>query len=398
MFSTYKEIWKIVQSNINFLQIIAFSVSAFIGVFVILLAVYCFIDFKSISPQESGIFKEEFVVISKKVSTLNSVMNRPAAFNDREIKNIRSQDFFTDIAQFTSSRFHIHMYTDNESMPLRTDLFFETVPDKYINQDPSVWVWEKGQNHIPIIIPENFISLYNFGFAPSQGLPQLSKDLIRKITFNIRITGKGKQEIYRAQIVDFSQRINTVLVPENFLKWANGEFGTGEHPNPSRLIVESKNIADSQIFEYISLNNFQINDNSLVNSKLSFYLKLTISIVASIGLIITILAILLLLFSFYLILEKNKTTLKNIWYLGFTHQAILLPYNIISFISLIIIISGALIMAHVTNSYILKFLQDFVPIDTIPIYIPIVISIGLYIGIIGFNYISLRRTLQNIIS
>ncbi|MFO7868427.1 MAG: hypothetical protein R6U95_03910 [Bacteroidales bacterium] len=393
MFSTYKEIWKIIKNSINFTQIIAFSVSAFIGVFVIILALFCYIDFASINTKESGIFKDDFIIISKKVSSFNSLMQKPSAFTNRELTNIHSQDFFSDIAEFTSSRFHIHMYTQNEAMPLQTDLFFESVPDTYINQPHSVWKWEKGQESIPIIIPENFISLYNFGFAPSQGLPQLSQEVISNITFNVRVSGNNKEQVFKARIVDFSKRINTVLVPKEFISWANKTFGSQNKTNPSRLIVASKNISDARIFEYIAQQNFQINDNSLINSKLSFYLKLTISIVASIGIIITILAIWLLLFSFHLIIEKNKTRLQNIWYLGYTFKSILLPYNLISIVANSIIIFLAFISSYITNTYILAFARDFIDIGTIPIYIPIGVSILLCFIIIGFNYVSLRKTL-----
>ena len=67
--------------------------------------------------------------------------------------------------------------------------------------------------------PENYLSLYNFGFAQSQGLPVLSKGLIDKFTFGLRLSGNGKEATFSSRIVGFSAKINSILVPEDFLSW-----------------------------------------------------------------------------------------------------------------------------------------------------------------------------------
>ncbi|MCK9561367.1 MAG: hypothetical protein M0R02_01465 [Bacteroidales bacterium] len=398
MFSIYKEVWKIIKHSIRFWQMLAFSISAFIGLTIILFALFCYVDFKEISFHDSAIFKDEFIVISKKVSTIHTITQKTSQFTSKEMKDIAAQEFFTEVASFQSSRFHIQLYTQNKHMPLQTDLFFESVPDMYINQDSQTWTWKESDTFIPIIVPRNFLALYNFGFAPSQGLPQLSEDVISKITFNVRISGNNMRKEFTARIVNFSDKINTVLVPETFLQWANQTYGYEDEGNPSRVILGTKNSADSRIFEYIAQNKYQINDDTIQNSKLSFYLKVTTTIVATIGFVIAVLAMYLLLFSFYLIIEKKREKIQIIWHLGYSFSAIMLPYNVISIVANGIICIAAFVAAYIANNYVIHFVQQFLPVSQVPITVPLIACISLYCIIILVNFISIKRVLYSAIS
>ena len=70
-----------------------------------------------------------------------------------------------------------------------------------------------------IIIPRNYLNLYNFGFAQSRSLPQLSEGVMGMVNLDIRITGVGRTENFKGKIVGFSNRLNTILVPETFMTW-----------------------------------------------------------------------------------------------------------------------------------------------------------------------------------
>jgi len=240
------------------------------------------------------------------------------------------------------------------------------------------------------------LSLYNYGYAPSQGLPQLSEALFRNIPLKIRISGNGFFHIYDARVVGFSQRINTILVPESFLQWANKTYGESTQIiNPSRLIIECENLADSRIFEFIAKQNYQINDESLLNSKLSFYLKLTLSIVGLIGLLITVLAMWLLIFSFQLIIEKNKIRMQNLYYLGYSFSNIILPYNLISWVLNLFLVTISLFISFYAHGFVLKKLSVLLQIEQQAILQPVIVAIILCSVIVFLNYISIRKAVKN---
>ena len=47
-------------------------------------------------------------------------------------------------------------------------MFFESVPDEYVDVSLENWHFDEDARVIPIIIPRNYLNLYNFGFAQSR--------------------------------------------------------------------------------------------------------------------------------------------------------------------------------------------------------------------------------------
>ena len=112
---------------------------------------------------------------------------------------------------------------------LSTDMFFESVPDEFVDIKLDKWHFDEETHTIPIIIPRNYLNLYNFGFAQSRSLPKLSEGLMGLIQMDIMMRGNGRVEQYKGNIVGFSNRLNTILVPQSFMNWANHLF-----PSPYR--------------------------------------------------------------------------------------------------------------------------------------------------------------------
>ena len=106
----------------------------------------------------------------------------------------------------------------------RADLFFESVPDSFLDQKPESWEWEENATFVPIMVPKFYLDLWNFGLAPSRSeYPALSMETASLMPIEIFI-GSEKSVIMQGRFVAFSKRINSVLVPRNFLEWANTRF------------------------------------------------------------------------------------------------------------------------------------------------------------------------------
>ena len=114
-----------------------------------------------------------------------------------------------------------------------TEMFFEAVPDQYIDVDSDKWYFNPDNTEIPIIIPRNYLNLYNFGFAQSQGLPKLSEEMATALQLEIQLQGAEISETKTGRVVGFSNRLNTILVPETFLTWANHRFAPEKTAEPA---------------------------------------------------------------------------------------------------------------------------------------------------------------------
>lgn len=52
------------------------------------------------------------------------------------------------------------------------------------------------------------------------------------MTLDVRLSGRGRTERMKGRIVGFSNRLNTILVPQAFMEWANATLGDGGQTAP----------------------------------------------------------------------------------------------------------------------------------------------------------------------
>lgn len=125
------------------------------------------------------------------------------------------------------------------------------------------------------------------------------------IQMDIMMRGNGRTEQYKGNIVGFSNRLNTILVPQSFMSWANRTFAPEKEAQPSRLIVEVKNPTDTAITSYFQKNNYETEGDSLDAGKTTYFLRLVTGIVIGVGLFISILSFYILMLSIFLLLQKT---------------------------------------------------------------------------------------------
>ncbi|MDR1056946.1 MAG: ABC transporter permease [Prevotellaceae bacterium] len=348
-------LWKLLRKNISIPQLTGYGVATLLGMSIVLLAIRFYTDVRPLFTSDSSLFKADFIVLSKKISLLNAVRSDKSAFTDKEIEDIRKQHFVNELSYFTPSSYQVYAYIDPTSnIPgFSTYMFFESVPDNLLDVQPKDWKWNEESRFIPIILPRSYLNLYNFGFAQSQGLPQISEGIISNFTLQVRLTGKGNRETFTSRIVGFTDRINTILVPDEFMRWANDRFGNAAKPKISRLIAEVKNPTDPAIAEYFAAKNLEINDDKGEQGKLSYFLKILVLSVSAVGLVIMVLAIALMLISINLLVYKNQKTFENLMLQGYRRQQLAKPYYLLTIsINVIVLVLSLLIMVFVHNAYL----------------------------------------------
>ncbi|MFV0151244.1 ABC transporter permease [Empedobacter falsenii] len=361
-FNSKNLIEKLVRKNLSFLRITTFCFFSIIGFFILLLAGTIYLDYAKNFGEDSSVWKANYIVLNKKISSLQTLTGEKPSFNEDEIEKLKSQNFTAKVGTFKSSQFPVKLQVGGIAgiRGFSTDLFFESVPKDFIEVDQLDWKWQEGQDFIPIIIPKSYLNLYNFGFATSQGLPQVSESLFTKIPFQLIIGKDENQKIYQARIVDFTTKINTILVPENFLEWANQTYASQKTAQPSRLVVETKSQGDENASIYFEQHNYDINKDELKNNELTYYLKLAFSLVLFIGLIIVFAAIWLMIINFQLMIEKNKHKTKDLFLIGYNINQLARPYLKFSIVFMLVsyIISIPLVyfVLNIINEKVGKFM------------------------------------------
>ena len=211
-------------------ELLAASLGCVIGSTLILLALQIFTDSKLlVENREVG---QNFVTLNKSVQggILLNLGKQDESFREEEIDRIKKLPGVKKIGGFTRNQFPVtvHIWPAGKiglGAAARTDLFFESVPDEFLDQKPAAWKWEGNQSYVPIMVPKFYLDLWNFGLAPSRSeYPALSREAASSMPIEILI---GEEESIRmlGRFVAFSKRINSVLVPANFLQWANQTHG-----------------------------------------------------------------------------------------------------------------------------------------------------------------------------
>jgi hypothetical protein len=308
-------------------QIAGYAATLLVGVTIVMLSVQLYADIRPVLTQQTDVFRNHAVTLNKTVSTLNSLNKEGIYFTDDELAAIQSQPFVKNVARFSSSSFQAYAAIALGEQAIRTDLFFESIPDQYIDVRSDQWHWDSTADFIPIIIPEDYLNLYNFGFAESQALPVISQGAIEQVVFTLRLTGHGRQQPFQGHIVGFSGKINTILVPEAFLLWANREFGNADGGNTSRLLVEFSDASDERIPSFIETNGYNIKQDELENSKMVFFFHMALLFVITVALIIIVLSVAFIIMSLNVIVQKNRDLFVNLYGIGYSPRQIARYYQ-----------------------------------------------------------------------
>ena len=320
-------LWKLLRQHISALQLLGFFFANLLGMLIVLLALQFYRDVRPVFSQEDGIIRNDYLILSKRIS----VMGGSSAFGPSELKELESQPFTKSVGAFTASQYKVACSMGLEGVAnFGTQMYFEAVPDRFVDTDRSSWHFTPGDDFVPIILPRSYLAIYNFGFAQSRSLPKLSEGVISMIDMTVVLRGGGREQHMRGRIVGFTSRLNTILVPESFIEWSNGEFAPDADTSPTRVILEVGNPTDDRIARFVQSRGYDIDEDKLQAGKTTYFLKVVSGIIMGVGLLISALSFFILMLSIYLLVQKNTVKLQNLLLIGYSPARVSLPYQLLT--------------------------------------------------------------------
>lgn len=328
-------LFKLLRQNISLWQTVGFVIANLIGGAIVLVGIQAYQDFDRFVKKENGLLSEGYVVVTKPVntlSTISSLVGMKPVFRTNEIEELRQHPNVSDVGVFSSANFRIRGSFSLGDLGISTDLFMESVPDRFIDvkfDSPSDWHASVDGNFVPVIIPRKYLNIYNYGYAATKGLPQLAEGLTSAFPIMMNVAGNGHRQSYNARIVGYTDRLNTILVPESFLKEANDRFATTSNEAPSRLIVTvTSDKGKNDFLDFLAQKGYRI-EGDTESLKLQTLVNGILWVVIGIGGIVSILAFSLLLISILLLIEKNREKFVNLYSMGYSVPQIARPYTIL---------------------------------------------------------------------
>ena len=387
-------IWKLLRKHISIFELGVFFIANLIGIVVILSGIQIYADIKPLLTGEKSLIGNQHMILSKPVERVGI---NSTSIPQEEINRLREQPFVLDIGEFSSSQYEVYGSLTFQGRKLSTMMFFESVPDKFVDVDSEAWHFETGDDIIPIIIPRNYLSLYNFGFSHTQDLPQITENLIKGVELDIELSGGGYTRHLKGYIVGFSDRLNTILVPEDFMVWANSYFAPHAQSETTRLIVEVENPAAPEVIAYMAENKLVSEDKPAESNKALFLLKVCVAIIIGIGVLFSMLSIIILTLSIYLLLQKNINKLENLVLVGYTPTRVAMPYFMLTFaLNISIYLIGIIAVSFVQSAYCNALNQSMGLSLHTSLTAAIVAGIVLTIAIILFNIFIIKHKVAQI--
>lgn len=319
-----KLIQRLLHKNLSKAQLLGFILSNFAGLAIVILGLQFFEDAKPIWQDEDSFIRKDYLVINKRVTGANTI-GEPSTFTPKQIAEIESQPWVRKVGRFTAADYRLTASLRQVGgHAMRTALFLEAIPGDFIDVADRNWGYTPGDKTVPVIISKDYLSLYNFGFAGTVGMPQFSEQTISAVPLVLHIrpdNGKPDFEV-TANIAGFSNRLNTILVPQEFMDWSNAEFSThAGTPDPSRLIIDVSSPGDVKINDFMSARNYEIAGDK-AGSTASFLVNVITGVALAVGALITVLSFFILLLSISLLMQKNRDKIHSLIMLGVDLRAI----------------------------------------------------------------------------
>lgn len=391
-------VWKLLRRHISIAQFAGFFFANLFGMFIVLLGFQFYSDVKPVFTSQDSFMKADYLIVSKKIGTASVLGGGANTFSKTETDELFKQNFTKRGGKFTSTEYKVDatMGVNGQNI-LNSELFFESVPDNFVDVPLNDWHYDEGSNEVPIILPRTYINMYNFGFAQSHSLPKISDGLVGMIDFKIFIHGNGQKEQFKGKVIGFSNRLNTILVPQNFMDWSNNRFAPGSQSDPTRLILEVGNPTDDNITTYLDRHGYEVESDKLQAEKTTYFLRMTVSLVMAIGLTISILSFYILMLSIYLLVQKNSSKLENLLLIGYSPAKVALPYQVLTIgLNLCVLIITWTIL-HFVRNYYMDIIETLFPqMESGTMVNAIALGSALFILVTLLNHIAIRHKVMNI--
>lgn len=387
-------IWKLLRKHISLFELGVFFVANLIGMVVILAGVQLYTDLRPVVSGDNALIGNDYVVISKPVKRVNSKV----AFSREEIEDLKAQPFTLRLGEFTPAQYQISGGINIGGQSLSTLLFFEAIPDEFMDVKSNEWKFKAGKHKVPIVIPRSYLNLYNFGFSQTvEQMPQITESMMKDLELELKLSGDGHTQKFTGKVIGFSDRLNTILVPADFIAWSNKRFAKNNEVEISRLILEVINPSDPELLKYFKEHGYVPESKPAESNKALFLLRVSVGVIIVIGLVFSILSLIILTLSIYLLLQKNIDKLENLRLLGYSTPAVARPYNMIAIVlSVSIMMLSLWIISQLRLLYIDYLMESTGRQVDGTMAITIVVGVVLMLGIILFNMGIIRRKIVEI--
>lgn len=323
-------------------QLIIAVVGAFLGMTFLITSIHYLIKVNDFG-KGAEILGPNTVIVQKKVSSFNTLNLAKTDFSLSEIEEMKKKPFILDVQPVESNNFNITIETADPSVPrFRGDIFIQTLDPDILDVKSKEFRWQQGDTLVPILMPRDLLVMMNM-FMVSKGMPQISDELAKDIHFKFCMKTDTVKEYISCRIIGFSNDVPSVLVPQNFMNWANNRFAPDAEQKISQIIISGKENEFGLVEQMLQERHLESKNAQVAIGRLKSTVGTLILVVLGISIIAVFLSGLVLIQYLQLLLSKNLYEVRTLMRLG--HHPNSLVTNFFVYFSKVFGIIGILSLA-----------------------------------------------------
>ena len=160
-------LWKLLRCHLSMAQTVGFTLAGLVGMAIVLTALQAYRDVLPVFDRPDSFMRGDYLVLSKRVGALQTIGLGSSDFTPGELEELGGQPFVRDVGAFTPADYRVKGTVGMGGVQLSTYLFFEAVPDRFLDVASGKWKYEPGDGDIPIIIPRNYPVSYTHLTLPT---------------------------------------------------------------------------------------------------------------------------------------------------------------------------------------------------------------------------------------
>lgn len=266
----------------------------------------------------SEVLGANILIVQRKVTSASTFNLSNNDFTAEEISEIQQQPFVEKVQAVKSNNFRVWLETNSDLVPpFKTDAFIQSIDKEFLDANASNWTWSPESKELPIIMPRDFVVMLNT-FMSSAGIPQISDEVATSIPFKLRISGPKGEEWLNARIIGFTNEISALLVPMEFMNYANSKYGENQDGKITQVIIKGKEGQFGSLEKYLNEKGLEPKKAQMIVGRLKSIISTLILIVLVVSIVAVISSVLVLLQYMHLLLSQNRYEVKTLLRIGYS--------------------------------------------------------------------------------
>jgi len=382
---------KLLFKNQDKNQLLIAIIGAFMGITFLITSIHYIVKVNDFG-NGSDVFGPNTIIVQKKVTNSSSLNLTKTDFSKNELVKMRRESFIEEVQPVISNNFDVSFETSDPLVPyFRTDVFVQTVDQKFLDVKTDKWHWKEGDEYVPMIMPREFLVMLNT-FMSASGIPQISDDLVKEVKFKFKIWNKDGEERVNARIIGFTNEVSSLLVPSSFLQYGNDKYSDGTEQKITQIIVSGKESEFGLVEDLLNKKGLETKNSQMIVGRLKSVVGTLFLVVFGISIIAVLASGLVLIQYMQLLMSRNSYEVRTLLRIGYN------PKDIIkSFFLYFIKVFGLIAALGLVLFFIFKYFLDEMfasgglYIDTNLAYISVVALLIAYLLFIIASY----RTAKN---